>query len=295
MFLIALILSVYLNRAIYNPVKKLAKRIEKIQHSDFSQDDTLNTKDEFGIIGRGINKLSCEVTDLMDRRVEDERKKLELEYRMLSSQINPHFLYNTLDSVIWMTESGRYEEAIQMVTSLARFFRISLSRGNGFIPIRDELEHARHYMTIQQIRFKNRFTSEITADEDVQQLYTVKLIVQPLLENAIYHGMSEAEDDGKIRVHAYRHGSEVWIDVEDNGLGMRPEVAEQLLSRSRPAVTGSGSGIGVINVHQRIQLSFGKQYGLTIESEPDEGTRVRIRIPALDEVSIKPYRKEESQ
>ena len=179
-----------------------------------------------------------------------------------------------------------------MVTSLARLFRISLSKGNEFIPLKDELEHARHYMTIQQIRFKNRFISDIQLEEDVQDLYTVKLIVQPLLENAIYHGMSEAEEDGVIRVHAYRQKEEVWIDVEDNGMGMRPEVAEQLLTANRRASTSrGGSGIGVINVHQRIQLSFGKQYGLTIESEPDEGTRVRIRIPALREEEIRSYGK----
>ncbi len=280
---------------ITDPIYELEESIKKLENGQENVEIQEGGCYEIQHLGHTINSLVSTMRHLMDDIVQQERQKRKSELDVLQSQINPHFLYNTLDSVIWMTESGRYEEAIQMVTSLARFFRISLSRGNGFIPIRDELEHARHYMTIQQIRFKNRFTSEITADEDVQQLYTVKLIVQPLLENAIYHGMSEAEDDGKIRVHAYRHGSEVWIDVEDNGLGMRPEVAEQLLSRSRPAVTGSGSGIGVINVHQRIQLSFGKQYGLTIESEPDEGTRVRIRIPALDEVSIKPYRKEESQ
>ena len=179
-----------------------------------------------------------------------------------------------------------------MVTSLARLFRISLSKGNSVIPLRDELEHARHYMTIQQIRFKNRFTARITADETVKGLYTLKLIVQPLLENAIYHGMSEAEDDGEITVHAYRSGDEVWIDVQDNGLGMRPEVAAGLLDGRCRRPSGKGSGIGVVNVHQRIQLTFGRQYGLTIQSEPDEGTLVRIRIPVLEEAAVIPDQKE---
>lgn len=180
-----------------------------------------------------------------------------------------------------MTESGQQEEAIQMVTSLARLFRIALSRGKSVIPLCDELEHARHYMNIQQIRYKNKFSTQIQAQPGVEDLYTLKLIVQPLLENAIYHGMASAEDDGLIQVSAYRQGDDLIIDVEDNGLGMRPEVAASLLDADRPQVRTSGSGIGVRNVHQRIRLTFGTEYGLTIFSEPDEGTLVRIRLPAL--------------
>lgn len=169
-----------------------------------------------------------------------------------------------------------------MVTSLARLFRISLSKGKSIIPLADELEHARHYMNIQQIRFKNRFTTEIAAKPGAEGLYTLKLIVQPLLENAIYHGMASAEEDGVIRVTACREGEDLLIDVEDNGLGMRPELAASLLDEERPEVRTRGSGIGVRNVHQRVSLTFGEGYGLTIFSEPDEGTLVRIRLPALD-------------
>ena len=168
-----------------------------------------------------------------------------------------------------------------MVTSLARLFRISLSKGKSIIPLADELEHARHYMNIQQIRFKNKFTAEIEARPGTEGLYTLKLIIQPLLENAIYHGCASAEDDGVIRVTAYREGEDLIIDVEDNGLGMRPELAASLLDEDRPEVRTKGSGIGVRNVHQRVSLTFGEGYGLTIFSEPDEGTLVRIRLPAL--------------
>lgn len=168
-----------------------------------------------------------------------------------------------------------------MVTSLARFFRISLSRGKNIIPLADELEHARHYMNIQQIRYKNKFTTQIEALPGAEELYTLKLIVQPILENAIYHGMASAEDDGRICVRAFREGESLVIDIEDNGLGMRPEVAASLLDEDRPEVRTSGSGTGVRNVHRRIRLTFGEGYGLTIMSEPDEGTLVRIRLPAL--------------
>lgn len=277
---------------ITDPIYHLEESIKRLENGQKHIEIEEGGCYEIQHLGHTINSLVSTMRHLMDDIVQQERQKRKSELDVLQSQINPHFLYNTLDSVIWMTESGRYEESIQMVTSLARLFRISLSKGNEFIPLKDELEHARHYMTIQQIRFKNRFVSEIQADEDVQDLYTIKLIVQPLLENAIYHGMSEAEEDGVIRVHAYRKEDELWIDVEDNGMGMRPEVAKQLLTANRTtSKSGKGSGIGVINVHQRIQLSFGKQYGLLIESEPDEGTRVRIRIPALREEEIRAYGK----
>nr|WP_325212769.1 sensor histidine kinase [uncultured Oscillibacter sp.] len=232
-------------------------------------------------LSHAVASMVSTMRHLMDDIVRQEGQKRRSELEVLQSQINPHFLYNTLDSVIWMTESGQHQEAIQMVTSLARLFRISLSKGKSIIPLADELEHARHYMNIQQIRYKNKFTTEIEAGPGTEGLYTLKLIIQPLLENAIYHGCA-AEDDGVIRVAAYREGEDLLIDVEDNGLGMRPELAASLLEEDRPEVRTRGSGIGVRNVHQRVSLTFGEGYGLTIFSEPDEGTLVRIRLPALD-------------
>ena len=211
---------------------------------------------------------------------------------VLQSQINPHFLYNTLDSVVWMNENGRTDEAILMVTSLARFFRISLSRGSNIIPLEDELEHARHYLNIQMMRYKNKFNATITAEPNVSGLYTIKLIVQPVLENAIYHGMACADGDGEISVHAFRDEDDVILEITDNGPGMTEEVSSRLLDQHYTPPDSKGSGIGLRNVHLRIGLTFGSQYGLTILSEPDEGTTVRIRIPALDAGQAKEYQKE---
>ena len=216
---------------------------------------------------------------------------------MLQSQINPHFLYNTLDSVVWMTENGRTQEAVVMLTALARFFRISLSKGSNIIPIGDEIEHARNYLTIQKMRYKNKFSADIYAEPGIEKLYTIKLIIQPILENAIYHGMEYADGEGEIHIRAFRAGGDVVIEVEDNGPGMSEEVVEQLLKPSGEASApkAKGSGIGFRNVHQRIQLTFGKEYGLTIRSEPDNGTVVQIRLPALEEEDAGRYRKEGEQ
>lgn len=274
-------LNFLISARISDPIRRLERSIRELDRGLMEVEIEEGGCYEVQRLSHAISSMVSTMRHLMDDIVRQEEQKRRSELEVLQSQINPHFLYNTLDSVIWMTESGQQQEAIQMVTSLARLFRISLSKGKSVIPLADELEHARHYMNIQQIRFKNKFTAEIEARPGTEGLYTLKLIIQPLLENAIYHGCASAEDDGVIRVTAYREGEDLIIDVEDNGLGMRPELAASLLDEDRPEVRTKGSGIGVRNVHQRVSLTFGEGYGLTIFSEPDEGTLVRIRLPAL--------------
>lgn len=279
-FLMAL-LNFRISARISDPIRRLEQSVKEleagVQEVAIREDGCYEVRR----LAHSIASMVSTMRHLMDDIILQEKRKRRSELEVLQSQINPHFLYNTLDSVIWMTEAGRYDEAIQMVTSLARLFRIALSRGRSFIPLADELEHARHYMTIQQIRYQDKFTASVTAEEGVEGLYTLKLIVQPLLENAIYHGMAGCEEDGRITVTAKRDGSDLVIDVADNGTGMPPEVVERLLDESQPQTRSSGSGIGVRNVHRRIRLTFGEQYGLEVFSEPDEGTTVRIRLPAL--------------
>ena len=279
-FVMAL-LNFRISARISDPIRRLEQSVKELEAG--AQEVAIREDGCYEVrrLAHSIASMVSTMRHLMDDIILQEKRKRRSELEVLQSQINPHFLYNTLDSVIWMTEAGRYDEAIQMVTSLARLFRIALSRGRSFIPLADELEHARHYMTIQQIRYQDKFTASVTAEEGVEGLYTLKLIVQPLLENAIYHGMAGCEEDGRITVTARRDGSDLVIDVADNGTGMPPEVVERLLDESQPQTRSSGSGIGVRNVHRRIRLTFGEQYGLEVFSEPDEGTTVRIRLPAL--------------
>ena len=276
------------------PVKKLDRAVKELEHGSTEVDFDVGGPGEVEHLSHSIRSMVSTMRHLMDDIIEQEEQKRRSELEVLQSQINPHFLYNTLDSVIWMTENGRTDDAVVMLTSLARFFRISLSRGSSIIPIRDELEHARHYLTIQKMRYKNKFSATITAEDGVESLCTIKLIVQPILENAIYHGMAYADGDGEITVRAFRDGGDVLIEVSDNGPGMPEEVVESLLDPNGPAAAAGakGSGIGFRNVHRRIRLTFGADYGLTIFSEPDDGTTVRIRLPALDEEAARRYRKE---
>ena len=276
------------------PMKKLDQAVRELERGKAQVDFDVEGPYEVEHLSRSIQTMVSTMRHLMDDIVQQEEEKRRSELDVLQSQINPHFLYNTLDSVVWMTENGRTEDAVVMLTALARFFRISLSRGSNIIPIADELEHARHYLTIQKMRYKNKFSAEITAEDGVESLYTIKLIIQPILENAIYHGMAYADGDGEIRIHAYRAGDDVLIEVSDNGPGMPEEMVERLLKPNAPAAAAGakGSGIGFRNVHQRIQLTFGPNYGLSIDSEPDSGTAVTIRLPALDEDAARAYRKE---
>ena len=284
-FLLVLV-NLRLSAWITAPLKKLEAGREAV-------DLKVNGPYEVEHLSRSIQSMVSTMRHLMDDILQQEEQKRRSELDVLQSQINPHFLYNTLDSVIWMTENGRTEDAVVMLTSLARLFRISLSRGSNIITVAEELEHARHYLTIQKMRYKNKFSAEISAEDGVESLHTIKLIVQPILENAIYHGMDYADGDGEIRVLAARDGEDVVIQVLDNGPGMPEEVVSRLLDQGGAygAAGSKGSGIGLRNVHRRIQLTFGREYGLTILSEPDDGTAVRIRLPALDEEQSRKYRK----
>lgn len=212
---------------------------------------------------------------------ENERRKSELD--ALQSQINPHFLYNALESITWMVEGERNDEAVFMISQLAKLFRISLSKGRTIISVKDELQHAQSYMNIQKIRYKNLFSVVFDVDSSIQSFCTVKLILQPILENAINYGVGNMDEDdgGEIKVQGREKDGNIILSVTDNGMGMSEEEAEHLLTSDRKKVHEHGSGVGLVNVHRRVQLFFGQEYGVTVESEPDEGTTVSICMPAV--------------
>lgn len=284
--------NMHLSEHISRPLSRLNQAVNALEagqeNVEFRQDGCVEVQH----LAHSIRSMVSTMRHLMDDIIEQEQNKRRLEMEVLQSQINPHFLYNTLDSVIWLTENERYEDATRMVAALGKLFRISLSRGKIVIPLKDELEHARHYSTIQTIRYKERFETRISAEPDTENLYTLKLIIQPILENAIYHGMAAMDEDGLITIHAWRDEKNLYIDVHDNGLGIPQEMLETLLDERKPLQKSKGSGIGVRNIHRRIQLVFGPEYGLEFFSEPDEGTLVRIHLPVLDEEVAAQYQSE---
>lgn len=270
-----------ISRKISKPIRKLDESV-KTYEAGGKTDIYIGGSSEIRHLGYSVQRSYERIETLMEEiiRQQNERRKSELD--ALQSQINPHFLYNTLESITWMIEAQKNEEAVIMISELAKLLRVSLSRGKTIIPVKDELQHSRSYMNIQLARYKERFKTEFRIEEEIENCCIVKLVIQPILENAIYYGVGNMDEDdgGMIIVSGKKKDEDILITIEDNGMGMREEVLENILT-DNSKVPKHGSGVGVINVHSRIRLMFGEEYGLSIESEPDEGTRVTIRIPAI--------------
>lgn len=264
---------------ISSPILKLQDSVMEYEAGE-KPEIYIGGSQEIRHLGYSIQRSYEQIDALMHKIVleQNERRKSELD--ALQSQINPHFLYNALDSITWMIEGERNDDAVFMVTELAKLFRISLSKGRTIISIRDELQHAKSYMNIQKIRYKNKFSVRFELEEAVYACCTVKLVLQPVLENAINYGVSGMDDCGEIRVTGRQQEDRIILSVMDNGMGMTEEEAELVLTDST-RMRKHGSGVGLVNVNNRIQILFGKEYGLVVESEPDEGTTVSICIPAI--------------
>lgn len=280
-------INMFVSSRIANPIRALEKAVKEFESGVVSLNIPENGSYEIQHLAKAIKSMVNQMNLLMENIMIEQEAKRKSELNALQAQINPHFLYNTLDSIIWMIENENYDGAIIMVTALARFFRISLSKGKNVITVRDELEHARNYLTIQNIRYKNKFSYSIEADEETLYLTSIKLIIQPLIENAIYHGMEYMSGEGDILVKSYKKNENLYIDIIDNGLGMLQEVADKLLTEEANNQQRKGSGIGLKNVHERIKLYFGEEYGLEIYSEPDEGTTIRIHMPSIEFESLR--------
>ena len=281
------IINSYISSRITDPIKELEKSVNEIEAGNLETEVRSGGSYEIQHLGNSIQNMARQIRRLMDDIVAEHESKRKSEFDTLQAQINPHFLYNTLDIIVWMIENENLTDAVRVVTALARFFRISLSRGKSIITVRDELEHVRNYLMIQHMRYKNKFTYTVEAEDEVLDLASLKLVLQPLVENAIYHGMEFMDGDGEIRIRAWRQDKDLFMSVSDNGLGMTREQVKRLFGDTDHMPSGRGSGIGVKNDHQRIRLYFGNDYGLEIQSEPDEGTTVTAHLPAIPYEEVK--------
>lgn len=265
------------------PIERLEESVESLEAGNLETKIAISGSEEIRHLGKSVQLMVNQMKRLMAEIVVEQELKRRTEFEALETQINPHFLYNTLDSIVWMIENGKNDGAVKMVTSLARLFRISI-RGRSIVPVRDELAHAEYYLAIQNVRYKNKFSYSLEASEEIKDYATVKLILQPMIENSINHGMAhmEKDDGGEIIVRAYADKEALIMEVEDNGCGMTPERRNQVLG-GQEYVRSKASGIGVGNVNERIRLHFGREYGVEIISEPDEGTIVRMPLQKAEE------------
>ena len=276
--LAAVILNQMVSARISKPLRRLNDSVKEWEAGNMEPDIYIGGSMEVEHLGKTLRSTVAQIRQLMDDIVVEQEEKRKSELDALQSQINPHFLYNTLDSIVWMITGERYDDAVFMITQLASLFRISLSKGKTVISIENEVKHAKNYMNIQKIRYKNSFEIDFQIEEEILNGCIVKLVLQPLLENAIYYGMEFMDGEGEIHVRGYRRDNDVYLEVEDNGLGMPEEEAAELLNgKERPHK--HGSGVGLVNVHSRLKLRFGENYGLIIHSCPDEGMMVQIHIP----------------
>ena len=277
---VAVLTSWLLSRLIGKPLRGLASAMESFESDadHFTYRPVGGTR-EVQELSDSFEHMVLRIQELMTTVREEEVNLRKTELKALQAQINPHFLYNTLDSIAWMCEQGRNADAVKMVHALARLFRISISRGHELIPIAKELEHAESYLQIQMYRYKNQFTYTFDVDPDCLGYYCNKITLQPIIENSINHGLDLMVDEGRIDVRVRFDGDDIVFSVQDNGVGMGPEQLEAIMQHGPTDRTG----IGIKNVNDRLKIYFGRNYGLSITSEPDVGTCVEIRMPRIRE------------
>ena len=273
-------ITLLLLKSITNPLEKLCRITGQISKGDFNVRAKINTLDEIGILSDSVDNMTEKLEIMVKQIKDDERKMRHAELRLLQEQINPHFLYNTLDTIIWLIEGNDTDRAVSMVVSLSEFFRLVLSKGKEYITIREEELHIRSYLEIQQVRYRDILDFGIHISPEIYDYRILKLTLQPLVENSLYHGIKYKRAKGKVTVKGRKEGGCIHFSVEDNGVGMDVgELAKLREEIARPCKE-TEKGFGLANVNERIRMNFGMQYGMEIHSVKGEGTRVDITIPS---------------
>lgn len=270
---------------IAGPLGRVLDGMRKVEDGDFSVRIEEDRKDEIGDLIHGFNHMVYKVDDLMARERDTRQKLVQAEFNALQDQIKPHFLYNTLDSINWMARMNRTDKVSEMIDSLTGFLRIGLSRGKDFISLAEEIRHVESYISIQKIRYDRILDYKIDVSEDLMGYRVIKMILQPLVENAIYHGIKEKDEHGTITITGEETEDRLVLCVSDDGLGMKPERLAQIRAMMASGARYNDNAYGVINVQRRIQAYFGEEYGLDFRSEYTKGTQVYITLPKKEEAA----------
>ncbi len=275
---IALLLSFRISR----PLSELKKSMFIIEQGDFNTKVKISGQKEIVRLASSFNSMIDKISSLMERIVSEQKEKRKTELRALQNQINPHFLYNTLDSIVWLAENQRTDDVITTVIALARFFRISISKGETFIPVEDEISHITNYLTIQKIRYVDKFEYTMDIDPEILKYRVMKLILQPIVENAIYHGVGE--ESGLITIKGYKEDKLLVFEVINTGYGITEDQITEIKKILEGAVPGNS--VGMRNVYQRLKLYYGEDSDIEITSEPDEMTSIKILIPIVPDSDL---------
>ena len=275
---VALFFSRFVAKSITLPIQRLCDSMERVQEGDFSVSDiVVDSENEIGSLTKSFNVMTQRIHELMAQNIREQEAKRKSELKALQSQINPHFLYNTLDSIIWMAEGKKNEEVVLMTASLARLLRQSISNEDELVSIGQEIEYARGYLTIQKMRYKDKLEFWIEVEPSILNIRLIKLVLQPVIENAIYHGLKYKESRGLLLVKGFMKNGNAVLQVIDDGVGMDQETLDHIYERHK--VDYHSNGVGIYNVQKRLQLYYGNEYGIVYESKPGEGTTATITIP----------------
>lgn len=305
--LFGLTASLWLSRSIAQPILQLMTYMRRAEKGDLSKGEWTERTDEVGMLGRSYNRMVEQLQQLMHLNKVRERQKREAELRSLQEHIKPHFLYNTLDTIHWMARKQGAADVSVMVGALSRLFRIGLSKGDDYIPLQAETEHISSYLHIQQMRYRDRLRYELVVPPELAGLFLLKLLLQPIVENAIYHGIKARRGPGLIRIEASADADSLRLTVSDNGAGMSAqrllEIRELLASpvekldthERGQGTTWTARSYGMLNVQARLRLSFGDAYGITVESVEGEGTCVTIIHPLLPDMPAHQAERTESE
>jgi two-component system, sensor histidine kinase YesM len=274
---ISLLISFMLSHRFSQPIKSLQGIMKQVEKGNFDIRSDIEHHNEIGQLARTFNLMIGKIKNLMQEIIQTQETKRQTELKLLQAQINPHFLYNTLDSIIWMSEQKQNEDAVLMTSALSKLFRASITKDDELIPIRVEIDHIANYLLIQKMRYKEQLDYRIEVSPDILQFKTLKILLQPLVENAIYHGIKNNPELGLITITGRQDGDHLIFEIKDNGQGMSPEQLQKVLNTDHDLQ--NGKGVGINNVNERIKLFFGASYGLHFTSELEQGTCVTITIP----------------
>lgn len=276
-------LSYYIPLSITRPIRTLIDVTDQVAKGDLSVRSDVRTGVEASALSDSLNTMIDKINELLNQVTKEQIRIRKAEFQLLQSQINPHFLYNTLDAIVWLAEAGEQKKVVSMVGSLSEFFRTSLNQGKDIIPIKEELQHVRSYLEIQQVRYQDILKYEIHVPEELDSCLIPKITIQPLVENALYHGIKNKRGFGRIVIRGSMSEDFFTIQIEDNGIGISPERLRQLQDGIRRKIATANDIYGLYNVNERIRLNFGEDYGISIQSTYREGTVVSIRLPYEDE------------
>lgn len=281
--LLLIFLSYYIPLSITRPIRELGKVTDQVAKGDLTVRSNVRSGAEVTVLSDSLNTMIDKINELLEQITKEQTRLRKAEFELLQSQINPHFLYNTLDAIIWLAESGEQKKVVSMVGSLSEFFRTSLNQGKDIVSLREELQHVRSYLEIQQVRYQDILKYEIQVPGELHKYLIPKITIQPLVENALYHGIKNKRGLGRIKISAKKEEEYFMILIEDNGIGISEERLEQVRDKILYKSPTANDIYGLYNVNERIRLNFGENYGISIESTYGKGTIVSILLPYMEE------------